>query len=247
LAASPTPRETSPGGGRLASSRGVLFDLGGTLDGDGVHWATRFGEAYARRGLALPPARFALAFGEADRRIAARAACRDCGLREVLATQVAEQMDVLGLRDPALAAAVVDDVHATAAASLASSRELLSSLRPDLRLGVVSNFTGALERVCLEAGLLPLVGVVVDSARVGLAKPDPEIFLLAARRLGLAPADCVVVGDSFDRDVVPAKAAGMQAVWLRGPRPRPCPDATVPDAIVVSLRDLPALLGTVHA
>jgi putative hydrolase of the HAD superfamily len=245
LAASPTP--ISPGGGRLASTRGVLFDLGGTLDGDGVHWATRFREAYGRQGLALLPSRFDIAFGEADRRIAARGACRDCGLRELLATQVAEQMDVLGLRDPALEAAVVADVYASAAASLALSREVLASLRRDLRLGVVSNFTGALERVCLEAGLLPLVSAVVDSARVGLAKPDPEIFLLAARRLGLAPADCVVVGDSFDRDVVPAKAAGMQAIWLRGPRPRPCADATVPDAIVVSLRDLPALLGTVHA
>jgi putative hydrolase of the HAD superfamily len=221
-----------PGGGRLASSRGVLFDLGGTLDGDGVHWATRFREAYGRRGLAVPASRFDAAFGEADRRIAARAACRDCGLRELLATQVAEQMDVLGLRDPALHAAVVADVHASASASLARSREVLSSLRPHLRL---------------EAGLLPLLSVVVDSARVGLAKPDPEIFLLAARGLGLAPADCVVVGDSFDRDVVPAKAAGMRAVWLRGPQPRPSPDTTVPDAIVRSLGELPALLGIAGA
>ena len=245
MAASPTP--ILPGGGRLASARGVLFDLGGTLDGDGVHWATRFREAYGRRGLALLPSRFDIAFGEADRRIAARAACRDCGLRELLATQVAEQMDVLGLRDPALEAAVVADLHASASASLALSREVLSSLRPDLRLGVVSNFTGALERVCLEAGLLPLLSVVVDSARVGLAKPDPEIFLLAARGLALAPAECVVVGDSFDRDVVPAKAAGMRAVWLRGPQPRPCPDTTVPDAIVRSLGELPALLGIAGA
>lgn len=247
MEASPTPTETSPGHDRLASTRGVLFDLGGTLDGDGVHWATRFREAYGRRGLALAPSSFARAFGEADRRIATRAACRDCGLRELLATQVAEQMDVLGIRDPALEAAVVADVHASASASLSLSREVLSSLRPGLRLGVVSNFTGALERVCLEAGLLPLLTVVVDSARVGLAKPDPEIFLLAARGLGLPPADCAVVGDSFERDVVPAKAAGMRAVWLRGEAPRPCPDDTVPDAIVVSLRDLPALLGDARA
>ena len=123
---------------------------------------------------------------------------------------------------------MVADVYASASASLAQSRQVLASLRPHVSLGVVSNFTGSLEHVCREAGLLPLVGVVVDSARVGVAKPDPEIFRLAARRLALAPAECVVVGDSFDRDVVPAKAAGMQAIWLLGPQPRPCPDASRP-------------------
>jgi HAD superfamily hydrolase (TIGR01509 family) len=225
----------------------VLFDLGGTLDGDGVHWATRFREAYGRGGVTIPPSRFDSAFGEADRRIAARDACRDCGLRELLATQVAEQMEVLGLDDPALQSSVVADVYASASASLAQSRQVLASLRPHLSLGIVSNFTGSLERVCLEAGLLPLVGAVVDSARVGVAKPDPEIFRLAARRLALAPAECVVVGDSFDRDVVPAKAAGMRAVWLRGPLPRPCPDAALPDAIAASLLELPALLGIARA
>jgi putative hydrolase of the HAD superfamily len=247
LEASPTPAEIPPGADRLASLRGVLFDLGGTLDGDGVHWATRFREAYGRRGLTIPPSRFDAAFGEADRRIAARDACRDCGLRELLATQVAGQMEVLGLHDPALQDAVVADVYTSATASLALGREVLSTLRAHVRLGVVSNFTGSLERVCREAGLLPLLGVVVDSARVSLLKPDPEIFRLAARRLGLPPADCAVVGDSFDRDVVPAKAAGMRAVWLRGPSPRPCPDASVPDAIAASLRDLPGLLGIARA
>ena len=227
----------------LASCLGALFDFGGTLDGDGVHWATRFREAFARGGLTIAPSRFDSAFAEADRRLAERGACRDCGLREILAAQAGEQLDVLGLRDPALQAAVVEDLHASASASLALSRQVLASLRPRMRLGIVSNFTGALERVCLEAGLLPLLRAVVDSARVGIAKPDPEIFLLAARGLGLAPAECVVVGDSFDRDVVPAKAVGMRAVWLSGERSRRCPDATVPDAIAVSIRALPALLG----
>jgi putative hydrolase of the HAD superfamily len=247
LTASPVTGETLRGSGGLVSSRGVLFDLGGTLDGDGVHWATRFREAYGRRGVTIPPSRFDAAFAEADRRIAARDACRDCGLRELLATQVAEQMEVLGLDDPALQSSVVADVYASASAGLAQSRQVLASLRPHVSLGVVSNFTGSLERVCLEAGLLPLVGAVVDSARVGVAKPDPEIFRLAARRLGLAPAECAVVGDSFDRDVVPAKAAGMRAVWLRGRSPRPCPDASLPDAIAASLLELPVLLGIARA
>jgi len=85
--------------------------------------------------------------------------------------------------------------------------------------------------------------VIIDSAVEGVSKPDPEIFRIALRRLGLAPGDCLMVGDSFDRDVVPAKRLGLRAVWLRGPSPRPCPDPELPDAVVNSLRELPGVLG----
>jgi putative hydrolase of the HAD superfamily len=228
---------------RIAGLRAVLFDFGGTLDGDGVHWSTRFHEAYARAGLEVARERFDAAFVEADRRIAAHVRPADTGWRELLSEQVARQMEVLGLHDPALERAVVADTHAAARATLARSAELLGSLRPQLRLGIISNFTGALANVCREEGLLPLLDVIVDSAVEGVAKPDPEIFHIALRRLGLPPGDCLMVGDSFDRDVVPAKQLGLRAVWLRGPSPRPCPDPDLPDAVVNSLRDLPGVLG----
>jgi putative hydrolase of the HAD superfamily len=230
---------------RLTGVRAVLFDFGGTLDGDGIHWRSRFRASYARVGLPLSPAAFEHAFAEADSRIAAQPRFADEGLAALLAEQVRQQMDVLAIRDPAVASAVVADVLAQAQACLERSRQLLRRLR-QLRLGVVSNFTGALERVCREAGLLPYLDVLVDSARVGVCKPDPEIFRLAVRRLQLPAASCVMVGDSFERDVAPARAAGLRAVWLRGPAPRPCPDPAMPDAIVASLAELPPLLG-IHA
>ncbi len=227
----------------VGSLRAALFDFGGTLDGDGVHWCTRFREAYLRAGVALPRLRFERVFSAADQRIAARAANQEAGLRELLAAQVSEQLELLGIRDAALGHAVLAEVLASARAALARSREILAALRPRLRLGVVSNFTGALESVCREAGLSPLLSVFVDSSLVGVSKPDPEIFRLAANRLGLAPQSCLFVGDSLERDIVPAKAIGMRAVWLRGPEPRPCSAPGLPDAVVTSLRELPALLG----
>ena len=54
-----------------------------------------------------------------------------------------------------------------------------------------------------------------------MAKPRPEIFRLAADRLGLPPAACVFV-DDWDKNVDAARAVGMQAVLHRcGPGPRP--------------------------
>ncbi len=51
-----------------------------------------------------------------------------------------------------------------------------------------------------------------------------------------------MVGDSFDRDVRPAKSVGMHAAWLEGDAPRPCPEPGLPDLRLRQLADLPAAL-----
>ena len=63
--------------------------------------------------------------------------------------------------------------------------------------------------------------VTADDPQVGAAKPAPDIFLVAAERLGVAPADCLVFEDS-PFGVTAAKAAGMFAVAV--------PDPAMPDA-----------------
>jgi FMN phosphatase YigB (HAD superfamily) len=52
-----------------------------------------------------------------------------------------------------------------------------------------------------------------------------------------------MVGDSFERDVVPAKKIGMKTAWLEGPESRPCPDPSVVDLRLKRLADLPGLLS----
>lgn len=73
------------------------------------------------------------------------------------------------------------------------------------------------------AGSLPLDGtrelfdVLLLSGEIGIAKPDPEVFLLAARRLDLTPAECVFVDDTPGH-VRAAVTTGMVGVHHRGPR-----------------------------
>ncbi len=62
-------------------------------------------------------------------------------------------------------------------------------------------------------GLRPYIGVVVDGEQVTHPKPDPEIYLEAAERLGVAPADCVVFEDS-KAGVEAARAAGARVVLI---------------------------------
>jgi FMN hydrolase / 5-amino-6-(5-phospho-D-ribitylamino)uracil phosphatase len=64
-----------------------------------------------------------------------------------------------------------------------------------------------------DAGFPPFA-VVVDSAIAGIAKPDPGIYRLAATEIGLPPTAILHVGDSWERDVVPARLVGMHTAWL---------------------------------
>ena len=86
-------------------------------------------------------------------------------------------------------------------------------------MAIVSNADGTVERILTEAevcqvGEGPCVPVVaiVDSGAVGIAKPDPGIFLPALEALGTEPGRTVHVGDSVHYDVRGASAAGMGAV-----------------------------------
>jgi len=81
-------------------------------------------------------------------------------------------------------------------------------------LGVVSNFDTRLFNLLRGFGLDDLFAAVVVSSRMGVAKPDPEIFLHASQSLGLPPAEILHVGDSPSEDVVGAVGAGMQAILL---------------------------------
>ncbi len=93
--------------------------------------------------------------------------------------------------------------------------EVLDRLRAaGLRLGVVSNSDGRVEEALAAAGLRDRFEVVLDSALVGVEKPDPAIFRAALDALGVAPADALYVGDLYEVDVVGARAAGMEAVLL---------------------------------
>jgi len=93
--------------------------------------------------------------------------------------------------------------------------DALESLRRQgLRLVVVSNSDGSVERGLVEVGLRGYFSAVVDSAIVGFEKPDPRIFAHALERVGVPGPRAVHVGDLYHADVTGARAAGVNAVLL---------------------------------
>ena len=223
----------------MTGVRAILFDFGGTLDGAGQSWGDRFVAAYDAHDLAVPRERLREATGHGTRQAYRDPAVRGFDLEATVAFHVGCQFSYLGIEDRPAAEAVVRTFLAGSAAALQESRTVLTSLGRRFRLGVVSNFYGNLERILRSTGIAPLLDVVCDSTLEGVSKPDPRIFTLAVERLGLRPEDVLFVGDSYEQDIVPARAVGMRTAWLLARQPGR--DDSLADLRLGSLSELESL------
>ncbi len=119
------------------------------------------------------------------------------------------------------------------------TREALDRLRAaGLRLGVVSNSDGRVEEALTAAGIRDHFEVVLDSALVGVEKPDPAIFRAALTALGVAADETLYVGDLYEVDVVGAQAAGLDAVLLVPDASGPGPECRRVDSLIALADDL---------
>jgi FMN phosphatase YigB (HAD superfamily) len=127
------------------------------------------------------------------------------------------------------------------------AQELLQTVTGlGVRTGIVSNSLAASgsRDFVRRAGLEPYIGVQVYSDEVGLRKPNPAIFRLVAEALDVDLAACWYVGDTWDRDVVGGRRAGVgRVILLEGSRTTDGDAATVaPDHRITHLREILALL-----
>lgn len=98
--------------------------------------------------------------------------------------------------------------------------ETLTELRArDVRLGLVSNCTEEVALVWADTSFAHFFDHAVFSATAGLAKPDPAIYRLVADGLGVAPEECLFVGDGANDELRGAQDVGMTPVLIH-PRER---------------------------
>lgn len=98
------------------------------------------------------------------------------------------------------------------------AESVLRALRErGLRTALISDCTHELPAFLPGMPIAPLLDVSVFSVELGLCKPDPRIYLEACRRLGVAPRDCLYVGDGGSHELTGAAAVGMTPVRLSAP------------------------------
>lgn len=82
-------------------------------------------------------------------------------------------------------------------------------------VGVITNGPSLLQNHKMDtSGLRPYCDIVVVSGDVGVHKPDPQLFIYTADKLGLKPEECVYVGDHPINDIKGALDAGMKAIRM---------------------------------
>ena len=123
--------------------------------------------------------------------------------------------------------------------------ETLEGLRArGLRVGLISNCTEEVADCWPETSFAPLFDGAVFSATAGLAKPDPEIYRLAARELGVEPEECLFVGDGANDELRGARDVGMTPVLIHRKGQDP-PWENLRDWDGLRITSIPQVLGLV--
>ena len=210
-----------------------IFDYGGTLDTGGDHWGRVIWHAYERAGIPVGEEQFREAYVFAERKLGSEPIIKPSfTFRETLHTKLQIEMEHLGINEGLTK--VLDDLYALTQKQTAASREVLLKLRETATLALVSNFYGNLRTVLSEFHLDDLFTVVVESAAVGVRKPDPAIYRLALElieergkatgrraKLGNERREergeaVTVIGDSMKNDIQPAKELGLYTIQISG-------------------------------
>lgn len=195
--------------------KGLIFDYGGTLDTGGQHWGKVIWHAYERQCVPVSEEQFREAYVHAERTLGKNPIIKpDFTFKRTLEEKIRIELEFLGLSE--YQQDVVSDLYAITCEETARSREVLLQLKQSYPMVLVSNFYGNIATVLKEFSLDGIFDTIIESAVVGVRKPDPRIFTLGVEALGLNPDEVVVVGDSMDKDIIPAGKAGCHTVWFKG-------------------------------
>jgi putative hydrolase of the HAD superfamily len=230
-------------------TKGYIFDYGGTLDTAGCHWGKMLWHAYERQSIPVTEEQFREAYVFAERTLGKNPIIQtDYTFRKTLEVKLRIEFEYLQAKGylcnsnfclASMQAAVLDDLYERVRTITAQSKEVLVKLKESYPIILVSNFYGNLPVVLEEFGLSGLFNTVVESAVVGIRKPDTRIFQLGVDALGLPPEEITVVGDSISKDIAPAKRLGCQTVWIKGEGWTDQPeDTSMADRIISDLTEI---------
>jgi FMN phosphatase YigB (HAD superfamily) len=199
---------------------GLLFDYGGTIDTNGLHWAYVLKKSYEKHQLAVPAELFNSAYSYGERSLAVKPLVKPQHIfLDVLKLKIQQQIEFLnekGLKvDYSYVDLIAEDCNEFAFSNVRSAAAILAELSEVYPLVMVSNFYGNLNSVLENFEIRDLFSEVIESAVVGVRKPDAQIYRLGVQALGFESGNCMVIGDSFVKDIIPAKEIGCKAVWLR--------------------------------
>lgn len=197
--------------------KGILIDFGGTIDSDGIHWFNAFSDAYAMVA-DVPKDLLWDAYVNTERTLGRNPIIKPTDtFCKTLQTKIALQTEYLQSKGITITAqdTILDTCYNKVVKHISTvSKPVLERLAAQYPMVLVTNFYGNMHTVLQEFSLDHLFKDVIESAVAGVRKPDPEIFRLGVAALGLEPQETVMIGDSPDKDILPAQSIGCHTIQI---------------------------------
>lgn len=261
---------------------GVIFDYGGTLDTRGDHWSHILRQGWEHCGVEASETDFRAAYVYAERALAAhRVITPDDDFLALLRKKVLIELcsydgllpadpktsgvydtalEVAGAERIALAEGIATYCNDYARQCIDEARPVLEALSARFPMVLVSNFYGNVDSVLRGMDIRRYFSGIIESAVVGIRKPDARIYALGVMTLPVSDAaraawvvndmfggqssECLradsvlVVGDSLTKDIYPARSLGCRTAWIKGRGWTAAEDDAQDPSLIPSLRSL---------
>lgn len=221
----------------------IIFDFGATLDTNGIHWYYVFKQEHLKFNSFLSDEQLRDAYVYAEQTIAKQHLVKkEDNFHQTLIIKVGLQYDRLYeqgaiLKEMYHIKEVAENCYLYAKNNIEQVKPMLEELSKEYRLAIVSNFYGNLESVLQDYGIREKFETVIESAIIGVSKPDKKLLLTCFQQMDIKPEQALVVGDSYKKDIAPAKQLGTKTLWLKGkgwkeaPTSTPLADITITDIL----------------
>ncbi len=233
----------------LDNIAGVIFDYGGTIDSRSVHWSEVLWAGYQHMQVPVSKEQFRECYVHAERELArVRHILPNDNFLDLLRKKVDIELDYLvakGLipqRDQAVSEGIAQYCYSQARESIEEARPVLEALSERFPMMLVSNFYGNVDSVLRDFDLRRYFKGVIESAVVGIRKPNPTLFRLGVDALEMPAEQVVVIGDSLTKDIIPAEKIGCQVLWIKGKGWTTDEDAHTHPSTITSILQVPELL-----
>ena len=238
----------------MSSIKGVIFDYGGTIDTNGIHWGEVIAAQYIEAGIEIGRELYRNAYVHGERTLAKHPIIApEDTFHTLLRKKIAIQFEYLRtetgsqLFTAELAQTVADRCYDKVKKTIATSRAIVEELSKQYPMVLVTNFYGNMPVVLKEFGLDGYFKTIIESSIVGIRKPDPALFALGVKALQLPAEEVVVIGDSYRKDIHPSSTLGCRTVWLKNIcwEEEPIIEDHSPTAIIDNISQLPDIIADI--
>lgn len=235
--------------------KGIIFDYGGTIDTNSVHWSEVIWEGFQHACVPVNKEHFRMAYVHGERSLAKFPLVQPYhNMLDLLRIKLNIETSFLvdahlwkGMEGKgkeaerlAISNSIAQYCYDYVLRTLSVARPVIAQLSQQYPLVLVSNFYGNINTILIDFKLDEYFKDVIESSVVGIRKPDPRIFSLGVEALKLKADEVVVVGDSFSKDIVPADSLGCKTVWVQGKAwGDEKVDIAMPNCVIHSIEDLP--------